>query len=417
MAEPSPDRPRYEVLSQRTITVAGLALVFIGVGLAVLLIWAYGGGGEAERTKLDAIRTAGTIVVGAGGAGALWLAARKQRTTEISLQQKEHDQRQIDRAHALNEQTAANTRHDAVERLVTELYGKAVEQLGSDKASVRTGGLFALERLAQNVLGQRQTIVNVMCAYLQMPLPEDDQQETKVRERAQAILVTHLRPDAGESFWENTDLDLSGARLTGLDLTGCRVRRGVFDGCHLSGTTSLRRAEFGALSCTGAVIAGEGWFDELTVTGETSWQHTRFADAASFGNARLHGRARFDHASFAGQAVFAGAEFGGDTTFDDAVFRGDARFQRSAFGRMASFDGAGFAQQVWFTGACFAGEVAFDGIRYTALRFDEVSARADVPGNATRAWPPGYSLGPGCPVPRGRRGTWARVVGGGRGGR
>ena len=58
---------------------------------------------------------------------------------------------------------------DATERHITELYTKAVEQLGSDKAPVRFGGLYALERLAQDNPAHRQTIVNVICAYLRMP--------------------------------------------------------------------------------------------------------------------------------------------------------------------------------------------------------------------------------------------------------
>lgn len=411
------ERPQHKALSHRAIKLAGLALVLLGVGLAMLLVWAYGGGTDAERNKLDAIRTAGAIVVGAGGAGALWLAARRQRSAEISVQQKAHDQEQAEKAHSLNEQTAANTRADAVERLVTELYGKAVEQLGSDKAPVRMGGMFALERLAQNVPGQRQTIVNVLCAYLQMRLQEEDQQEAQVRTRAQTILIAHLRPDAGESFWENTDLDLSGAQLSELDLSGCKVRHGRFGGCRLSGTTSLRRAEFAQLSCDGATIEGEALCDELTVTGESSWQQVEFRGSTRFDGARLRGRTRFDRAAVTGQAVFAGAEFGGDVSFDGAVFRGDTRFQRAVFLRMASFDGVGFAQQVRFTGACFAGEVTFDGVRCTDLRFDDITARIDLPGAVTRAWPPGFALGEACPAPPDRVGEWARLISETRGGR
>ncbi|MEU6741925.1 hypothetical protein [Streptosporangium sandarakinum] len=52
---------------------------------------------------------------------------------------------------------------------MTELYTKAVEQLGRDKAALRLGGLYALERLAQDSPGHRQIIVNVICAYLRMP--------------------------------------------------------------------------------------------------------------------------------------------------------------------------------------------------------------------------------------------------------
>ena len=58
---------------------------------------------------------------------------------------------------------------DATGRHITELYTKAVEQLGSDKFQVRFGGLYALEQLAQDNPAYRQVIVNVICAYLRMP--------------------------------------------------------------------------------------------------------------------------------------------------------------------------------------------------------------------------------------------------------
>ena len=58
---------------------------------------------------------------------------------------------------------------DTTEQRITELYTKAVEQLGSNKVPVRFGGLHGLERLAQDNPAHRQTIVNVICAYLRMP--------------------------------------------------------------------------------------------------------------------------------------------------------------------------------------------------------------------------------------------------------
>ena len=103
---------------------------------------------------------------------------------------------------------------DAAERRITELYAKAVEQLGSDKAPVRLGGLYALERLAQNTLSQRLTVVNVLCAYLRMPYgpvrspdgdeheaPPEHAQETQVRIAAQRILALHLRPGPLGTQW------------------------------------------------------------------------------------------------------------------------------------------------------------------------------------------------------------------------
>src|SRR4051794_12578663 len=53
--------------------------------------------------------------------------------------------------------------------LVTETYTRAVEQLGHDEAPVRLGALHSLERLAQDNPSRRQTVVDVLCAYLRLP--------------------------------------------------------------------------------------------------------------------------------------------------------------------------------------------------------------------------------------------------------
>src|SRR5262249_51354137 len=125
---------------------------------------------------------------------------------------------------------------------VTELYTKAVDQLGHEKAAVRLGGLYALERLAQGNPDHRQTIVNVLCAYLRMPTapgqppdeaspsptrpptppadstPADDPAELslaatedggerQVRLTAQRILTDHLKPGPNPqpagTFWQD----------------------------------------------------------------------------------------------------------------------------------------------------------------------------------------------------------------------
>jgi hypothetical protein len=73
---------------------AAVVLITIGVGLAVVLLVVFGDGKHTD--ELDAIKTAGTIVVGTGGAAALWLTARRQQATEITLNQAKD-------AHALQE--------------------------------------------------------------------------------------------------------------------------------------------------------------------------------------------------------------------------------------------------------------------------------------------------------------------------
>lgn len=72
---------------------------------------------------------------------------------------------------------------------------------------MRLGGLHALERLAQDNPAQRQTIVDVICAYLRMPYtPPDDHtpgeethEDTRGRseQRRQELQVRLTRPDLG----------------------------------------------------------------------------------------------------------------------------------------------------------------------------------------------------------------------------
>jgi hypothetical protein len=102
--------------------------------------------------------------------------------------------------------------------------------------------LHALERLAQNNPAQRQTIIDVICAYVRMPFPlpddkppgedapadahtryEQRRQELQVRLTAQRLLVAHLWPDAADTFWPDINLDLTEAQLYRFDLTDCCV--------------------------------------------------------------------------------------------------------------------------------------------------------------------------------------------------
>ncbi|WP_409462605.1 pentapeptide repeat-containing protein [Amycolatopsis sp. GA6-003] len=266
---------RNRVLSTRTIAWWGTGIVLLAAVAAALLLWLLGGGTPADSSRLDALRTASSIVVGTGGAAALLLAARRQRSAELDLEQKDHD---------------------ATERRITDMYGKAADQLGSDKAPVRLAGLYALERLAQSHADQRQTIVNVLCAYLRMPL-DGTAEEVQVRKAAQRILMLHLRPGSGEepngSYWPDIDLDFSGATLVELTLTYCRIRSIA---CH-----------------------------ETTFTGKTTFCYTEFRTKADFTDS-----------TFKEHADFRGAVLGGERdAFRGAKFEQHAEFAEDAKVRLA----------------------------------------------------------------------------------
>ena len=150
-------RPKWRPIPFWPWTLAAAAAVVIGASVSIILLLAIAGGAkpgtDRANARLDAVRTGLAVGAGIGAAAGLVLAFRRQHHQEIATDL---------------------TDWDATERRITELYTKAVEQLGSDKAPVRLGGLYALERLAQDNPAHRQTIVNVICAYLRMPFyPED----------------------------------------------------------------------------------------------------------------------------------------------------------------------------------------------------------------------------------------------------
>ncbi|EOD66399.1 pentapeptide repeat-containing protein [Amycolatopsis vancoresmycina] len=342
-----------KVLTTRAIVLAGLIVVVVALGTLWLLLALFGDGTPADQAQLDVFRATGNVVLGAGGAVALVLAARRQRLGELELRRKEQELAQRDHAQKHVEQVAADTaahqqrlaedaRVDAAERRITELYTKAADQLGSEKTPIRLAGLYALERLAQSTPGQRQTIVNLLCAYLRLPyaLPagpppgHQGDEEFEVRGTAQRMLANHLYPGdvpgvTRPEFWPGITLNLTRAVLCHFDFRGCRVGHVRFGGARFAGWTRFEDVEF-----TGYAIFGGSTFDR----------------SANFVRARFHGR-----------AVFRGTTFRSNAMFDEAVFSDEALFggPRMVDG-VPHPDGAVFGGTVSFAAATFARDVVLE---------------------------------------------------------
>jgi uncharacterized protein YjbI with pentapeptide repeats len=335
---------------------------------------------ELAKARIDAVRTGLATAGGAGAAVALLLAFRRQH----------HEER-----------TAAATAYDAGERRITELYTKAVEQFGSDKAAVRLGGLYALERLAQGNVEHRQTIVDVICAYLRMPYTppgpaagaEDRdaaggdeharrREELQVRLTAQRILTTHLvgppSTDKGQlppSFWADIDIDLTGATLVDVNLDDCHVRHALLRGARFHGTAD---------------------FDGATFDGNVRFRGATFHDDAGFGGATFHGTADFSGATFHENAGFRGATFHDYAGFGGATFDGTAGFRGATFRGNAGFGGATFHGTAGFRGATFRGNAGFGGATFRDDAFDGTGATV-VDASADHRWPAGWMVRPDGP--------------------
>ncbi|MFB9927494.1 pentapeptide repeat-containing protein [Amycolatopsis halotolerans] len=370
----------------RWVIWAGLPAMVVLAGVAVWVLLAF----APDSAQLDAIRTGGTLGVGLGGAVALWLAVRKQRSTELDLLQKQESHRLAEqvaadtREHQLR--TAADAREDALARRVTEQYGKAVDQLGSERAPVRLGGLYALERLGQDHADGplRQMIADVLCAYLRMP-PDGTMEETQVRRAAQKIISDHSRPD-DEQQWPGLKIDLSDAHLDRVDFRGC---------------------QFDTILFTGAVFTGAAAFNKTVFTETTDFSKAHFDCRTTFESAIFTKDALFEYSKFAKVATFSGVEFAGDAAFDNTEFLYLVEFRESQFSSIASFAEIIFHHYAGFLSVRFAGLTSFAATRFNGNvvftdsefiqlpGFDDarVRVRVDRPHLARHNWPDGWALG------------------------
>ncbi|SDN55503.1 Pentapeptide repeat-containing protein [Allokutzneria albata] len=331
------------------------------------------------------------------------------------MQQKDIDQAHQEQVAAANqahqERVATATEADAAERRVTELYTKAVEQLGSDKAPVRLGGMYALERLAQNVPEQRQTIVNVLCAYLRMPyapvavssasvhdpappatgedaIPAGEQhsnlrgtaaprqhaehheQERQVRLTAQRILTAHLNTGNDpehpvETFWPDIDLDLTGATLLDFDFTGCRASNAHFTQAQFHGGAGFHEVIFDSKAgFNEALFHGDVEFNGVQFREIVEFSGVRFYCDASFHRAHFHGNVGFYGAQFRGSAGFHGVRFHGNVGFNGAQFHDRAGFYEARFDGGAVFNEARFDGDAGFHEAQSHGPVGFSGVKF-----------------------------------------------------
>jgi uncharacterized protein YjbI with pentapeptide repeats len=146
------------------------------------------------------------------------------------------------------------------QRLITERFSKAVEQIGNTKEEVVIGGIYSLERIAKDSPKDQWTIMEVLTSYIRKnsPIPSNiEQLEPAARQKApeklpsvsipvQAALTVIGRrkvenDQAGDNLAETTNpnkikiLDLSGTNLRGADLIGANLFGANLIGANLFG--------------------------------------------------------------------------------------------------------------------------------------------------------------------------------------
>jgi hypothetical protein len=265
------------------LIVAGavFAATFISGGILFLIV----GTGNPE-IRLDVVKTALAIGGGTGALITLMYAVRRQ---------------------LLAEQIAEDNKIDATEKRTTELYSKGVDQLGSTNLIVRLGGLYALERLGEDSPRLRETVLDVMCAYLRSAEIESD---SIMCAAVQDILLDHLafesRFNYHKTYWPMMMVSLNGAVLNNFHFMAGRVDTAHFAGC---------------------TFKGDALFLETCIRG-ANFVRARFEGLADFSGSKLD------------TAVFIDAQFCGEANFDRVYFDQRVDFSKATFVSPPSFVGA-----------------------------------------------------------------------------
>ncbi len=162
---------------------------------------------------------------------------------------------------------------------ITDRFGTAINQLGSDNLDVRLGGVYALERLMHDASADEANIVEVLSAYVRdhtgisavvsppttSPAPPHPTTDVQA-----ALTVLGRRPAPARHV--NIDLtwaDIRGADLTGANLTHADLRDADLNGAYLRSANltgaALRNADLTHAYLRSADLAGAYLrYDNLT---------------------------------------------------------------------------------------------------------------------------------------------------------
>lgn len=211
-------------------------LVFVGLARLSgfdISPWAPRLGSLAPERLFDLTRASATTAGVLAGVFAIVYAYRKQKVQEASGRREDSQQ-------------------------LSQRYQDAAEQLGHEKEAVVLAGVYAMSRLADDWIDQRQQCVDVLCAYLRLSTDTDSEGKSRVVQRAiidEILTHTKVGRDEGKS-WSELRLDLSGSRIEDLRAWDNRFANLILKGAQLHGSVHISAGLDGFLNLGGSHVYG-----------------------------------------------------------------------------------------------------------------------------------------------------------------
>ena len=315
-------------------------------------------------------------------------------------------------------------------------YTTAIEQLSSDKASIRLGGVYTLVGLVDEWLADDKTIPNIeerrkegqviinnLCAYIRSPFllaerakqldapyakdlqknfggdiekfNEDKQyfaqekaaleEERQVRQSIIKEMREHLSKNYSKSGpWSDFDYDFSDAHFFyPVNFNDSYFGTSIV---NFSGAT-FTQADFIGVTFAWANFIGVtfAWanFSRATFTQDANFFEATFTERADFSGAKFNGNADLSEAEFNGNADFSWAKFTGYANLSETKFTQDADFFEATFTERADFSEAEFNGNADFSWAKFTGYANLSETKFTQ---DADFSATEFNGNADFSW-------------------------------
>ena len=311
-------------------------------------------------------------------------------------------------------------------------YTTAVEQLSSDKASIRLGGVYTLVGLVDEWLADEKTtpsleerrkegqvIINNLCAYirspfllaeraehLDIPYTKDLQkdfdgdiekfdadkrafardkaalgEERQVRQSIIKAIRERLQDFGAPGSWSNFDYDFSNT----LFFYSTNFIFSHFDAfSYFHGVTFTQNAYFSGAKFTSANFSGATFTQNAYFSGaeftSANFSGATFTQNAYFSGAKFTEYADFSKAEFTKYADFSGAKlFTGNTNFSQAEFIranfSEAKFTSAGFSEAEFTWDADFSEAEFtsadFSEAKFTWDADFSEAKFTSADFSE----------------------------------------------
>ena len=350
------------------------------------------------------------ILLATGGLIALIALGETRRKNDNDKHKNDQEKEKNDRDHL--RQVRAERR---------ERYTKAIEQLGNEKASIRTGGVYTLTRLVDDWLEEEslskverlkegQVIINNLCAYIRSPftlashyaeLMQDTPgaegvYQNKVQEfyadkatlnseadvRLSIIKEIHDRlqgPDKNTpGAWSDFEYDFSGSTFFyPIDFTNSYYAKPI----NFSGSVYKGRADFcdstykswadfskstykGGADFRKSTYKGEADFSDSTYREGAYFSSSTYREGAYFSSSTYQNEVYFSDSTYGSKAEFIGSTYKGEAIFSDSPYKGEADFSDSTYQSWAIFSNSTYKSWANFARSAYQGRANFSDSIY-----------------------------------------------------